>query len=226
MKALLLIGSPRKAKSVSETLSAYLLEQLEARGVATDKRYVHSALKSEGATEDLVGAVAAADLVILAAPLYVDSLPAPVIRLLEILARRLGDHERPAGQRFMALVNCGFPEAHHNDVALAIYRRFAREAGFAWVGGLGLGAGEAFKGRALAQSGGMARNVIAALDLAAEALVGGQPLPPEAGALMARPTIPAGIYRIMGGLGWWLQARPHGTQWKLSRKVWRSAEGR
>jgi len=55
---------------------------------------------------------------------------------------------------------------------------------------------------------------------ALERLAGGQPLPPEAQSLMARPTIPAGIYRIMGGLGWWLQARPHDTQWKLSRKVW------
>ena len=220
MRALLLVGSPRKANSVSQTLGAYLLDQLETRGVETEKLYVHPALKSVEKLDALVAAVAGADLVILAAPLYVDSLPAPVIELLETLAGRLDQYDRADGQQFLAISNCGFPEAHHNDLALAIYRQFARQAGFAWAGGMALGAGESLKGRPLAESGGMVRHVAAAFDLAALALAERKPVPQEAQDLIARPLIPGWLYRIVGNLGWRAQARQHGTQRKLRARVW------
>lgn len=41
----------------------------------------------------------------------------------------------------VGIVNSGFPEAFHNDTALAILRRFAAETGFQWAGGLALGGG-------------------------------------------------------------------------------------
>lgn len=221
MKALLLVGSPRKGRSASETLGGYLLEQLAARRVETDKAYVYSARKSEAELEAAVAAVAQADLVILAAPLYVDCLPAAVIEFLENLAQRLPDHERPPGQRLVAISNSGFPEAHQNDIALAIYRRFAQEAGVEWAGGLAMGAGEAIKGRPLTESGGMARNVVTALNQAAEALAKGDPVPPEAAALMAEQMMPGWIYRMMGNLGWHIQARKYGNFGKLRRQHWK-----
>lgn len=222
MNALLLVGSPRKSRSASETLGGYLLEQLADYHVATDKAYIYSARKSEEQLEALVTAVAQADLVILAAPLYVDCLPAAVIEFLEILARRLPDHDRAEGQRFVAISNCGFPEAHQNEIALEIYRRFALETGFDWAGGLAMGAGEAVKGRPLAEFGGMARNVIAALDQAAGALAQGEPVPPEAAARMAGQMMPGWIYRMMGNLGWHIQARKYGNLGKLRQKHWKA----
>lgn len=221
MNALLLVGSPRKGRSASKALGGYLLDQLAAYQVETDEAYVYSALKIEEQMQFLVATIAQADLVILAAPLYVDSLPAAVIRFLEILAQQLDDHPRPETQRLVAISNSGFPEAHQNDLALEIYRRFARETGFEWAGGLAMGAGEAIKGRPLVESGGMARNVMAALDQAAEALAAGQPVPPEARALMAEHMMPGWIYRLMGNLGWRLQARKYGNLGKLRRRHWR-----
>ena len=220
MKTLLLVGSPRKGRSASETLGGYLLSQLEARQMETDKAYIYTALTSDEELEATIAGVAQADLVILAAPLYVDCLPAAVIEFLEILARRLPERDRPAGQRIVAISNSGFPEAHQNDVALAIYRRFAQETGFDWAGGLAMGAGEAVKGRPLTESGGMARNVIAALDQAADALARGEPVPPEAAARMAEQMMPGWIYRMMGNLGWLIQARKYGNLGKLRRRYW------
>ena len=46
-------------------------------------------------------------------------------------------------------MNCGFAEAHHNDVALDIYRLFARDAGLHWAGGLAIGGGGMFAGKPL-----------------------------------------------------------------------------
>lgn len=220
MKALLLIGSPRKGKSASEALGAYLLDQLEAQGAETQKLYVYSALRSETRMDGLVAATAQADLVILTTPLYWDSLPGPVTELLEILHRRLRDHARPPEQRLVAISNCGFPEAEQNDIALRIYRCFARQAGFTWAGGLALGGGGPISGEPLTESAGMAHSAIAALDLAAEALVEGEPVPQEAVPLMAEPLIPARVYRAMGNLGWHLQALQHGTWGRLRRRAW------
>jgi len=222
MRALLLVGSPRMAKSTSDTLDGYLLDRLQAQGVETEKLYVHRSLKSAEELDALIESVAQCDLLVLAAPLYVDSLPAPVIRLLEILAQRLGEHSRIEGQRLLAISNCGFPEAQHNDTALAIYRRFAYEAGFAWAGGLALGAGEPVKNQSLAAGGGMVRNVVKALDMAAGALAREEMVPREAEDLMRQPLMPAGIYRMMGNLGWRLQARQHGVQRRLRERVWKA----
>jgi hypothetical protein len=221
MNALLLVGSPRKGRSASEALGGYLLEQLATHQVEIDKAYIYSARKSEEQLETLVTAVAQTDLVILAAPLYVDCLPAAVIEFLEILAQRLPEHDRLNSQRLVAISNSGFPEADQNDIALEIYRRFAQETGFDWAGGLAMGAGEAIKGRPLTESGGMARNVIAALDQAAEALAEEQAIPPQAAALMAEQMMPGWIYRTMGNLGWHLQARKYGNFGKLRQRHWK-----
>jgi multimeric flavodoxin WrbA len=220
MKALLLVGSPRKGKSASETLGAYLLGQLENNDIAVDKAYVYPAIKSEEKLEALVKTVATADVVIIAAPLYVDSLPAAVIKLLEVLSRDLGQYTRPDHQLLLAISNGGFPEASQNDIALAIYRRFAEETGFVWAGGMAVGGGEALKGRPLEASGGMARNVVAGLDMAAAALAEGNPVPQEAEELVSEPMMPSRIYRLMGNLGWWMQAGEYGTRRKLRTRVW------
>lgn len=220
MKALLLVGSPRKGKSASETLGAYLLGGLEAQGAGAHKLYIYPALRSEASLDALIAAVAEADLVIFSAPLYVDALPAAVTELLEILHRQLDEHQRPAEQRLVAISNCGFPEAEQNDIALRIYRSFAAHTGFTWAGGLAMGGGEMVKGRSLEESGGMARNVIAALDLAAAALAEQKSVPQEAVDLMAERLIPAWIYRAMGNVGWHVQALRKGTWHQLRARAW------
>jgi len=155
----------------------------------------------------LLQAVEGADLVILAFPLYVDSLPYLATEALERIAASRQAQPSPGPAAFLAIANCGFPEAAHNAAALTICRQFADAAGFAWAGGLALGEGGAIAGRPLAQAGGMVRNVVAALDLVAAAVAEGKPAPEEAVARMARPFIPARAYMLMGDLGWLMQAR-------------------
>lgn len=128
---------------------------------------VQKALRTSEGRDALVGAVAAADLVVLSFPLYVDSTPAAVIRAMELIARRRdGTRSTP----FVAVVNNGFLEASPDDIVLRICRLFARDAGLEWRGGLVLGGGPAINGLPLSEGGGVARNVRAALDQAAEAL--------------------------------------------------------
>lgn len=206
--ALVLIGSAKPAgASTSEALAAYLAQKLEASGVAVSAMHAARALRTQARTAELLAAVDRSDLFILAFPLYVDSLPYLATEALERIAAHRQAQPLPAPASFLAIANCGFPEAHHNATALAICEQFAAAAGFRWAGGLALGAGGAISGRPLAKAGGMVRNVVAALDLAAAALAEGEYVPAEAIARMARPFIPTRAYMLMGDLGWLMQAR-------------------
>jgi len=75
-----------------------------------------------------------------------------------------------------------------------------------------MGGGGMSAGRPLSEAGGMMRHQTHALDLAAEALAAGRPLPDEAVALMARLPIPAAAYRFAGDHGWRKLAKSHGAQ--------------
>ena len=214
--ALLLVGSAKPAgASTSEALGGYLLDRLAAHGYRTETAHVHRVLRSENRTAAFLEQVAGAGIFVLAAPLYVDGLPYLVVRALEIIAAQRPGQPAADAPWFLAIANCGFPEAHHNRTALAICHEFAAEAGFRWAGGLALGGGGALAGRPLAQAGGMVRHAIRALDLAAESLAAGQPLPEEAIAAMEQPMMPARLYTLVGGLGWRMQALRNGAFLRL-----------
>ena len=218
MKALVLIGSPKPGPSASLTLGTALAERLSSQGYSVETTRLAKALKTEEATWALLEQLDAAEIVALAAPLYADSLPAPAIKTFELCAerrRRAAPAEvagvaartfRARTQRFVALLNCGFPESEQCATALEICRLFARDAGFVWSGGLAFGMGGAIVGRPL-ERGPFARTAVPALDLAAAALVQGESIPPEAVAKAARNPMPLKLYLLMGNLGWRMQAR-------------------
>jgi len=218
-RAVLLVGSPRTRKSTSGSLGGYLLERLGAQGVQVETIYIHTSLRSPDRMEALFEAVDAADLLLLAFPLYVDSLPAPLIEALERIAARRAGSKPAHPQRLAAIANCGFPEARHNDAALAICATFAQQAGFGWVGSLALGAGEGIvHGAALNDLDGRAIPLKNSLEMAADALLMGQPIPQAAVDLMARPIIPGWLYRLAGIYGWREQAKRFGAHKMLKRQ--------
>src|SRR5579859_2880 len=221
-RALLLVGSPRTKKSTSASLGGYLTEQLAARGVESETLQIYTAFSSRERARAALAAVDAADLLVLAFPLYVDALPAPVVAALEtILAHRRDGAARPG--RLAAIANCGFPEAAHNATALAICAEFARQAGLHWLGGLALGGGEGLvHGAPLAELGGRGESIRQSLALAAGELAEGQPIPQSARDLLARGVIPNWLYRLMGGYGWRQQAGRYGMQHNLRRQPYLS----
>jgi len=221
-RALLLVGSPRTRKSTSASLGGYLTEQLAARGVETETLQIYTAFSSRERARAALAAVDAADLLVLAFPLYVDALPAPVVAALEaIVANRRAGAARPG--RLAAIANCGFPEAAHNATALAICAEFARQAGLGWLGGLALGGGEGLvHGAPLVELGGRGAAIRQSLDLAAAELAEGRPIPQSARDRLARSVIPSWLYRLMGGYGWRQQASRYGMQHNLRRQPYLS----
>ncbi len=209
---LLLVGSPKApGKSVSEALGVYVIEKMEESGWSSETIFIRTTLQSEEGRDDLVRAVNNTDLIVLSFPLYVDSLPAPVIRAMELIAECRFEENT----HFVAISNCGFPEAQHNNVAIAICRCFALASGLEWAGGLALGMGGAVYGQRLKDGGGMSRNIVKSLDLTADALVENKSVPDDAIRLMAKPLIPKRMYTTMGNLGWRRQAKRYGVRKKL-----------
>ena len=213
-KAVLLVGSPRTRKSTSASLGTYLFEQIKSRGVETEIIQIYTSINSPQKSQAMIDAVNNADLTVLAFPLYVDSLPAPVIAALEkISANRSGGNSK-----FAAVANCGFPEAHHNDAALAICAEFASQNGFEWLGSLALGGGEGLvHGTPLNEMSGPAIPIKKSLEIAAEALSNGQPIPQSARDLLAKPVIPNWLYKMFGGFGWKQSAKKYGVKDLSSR---------
>lgn len=224
-RAVLLVGSPRTKKSTSASLGGYLMEQLAGRGVETQTFQLYTTINSAERSRLLFDALDSADLAVLAFPIYVDSLPGPVIAALEkIKAQRAG---RSAALNFAAIANCGFPEASHCANALAVCERFAGQAGLGWAGSLALGAGEGLiHGAPLAELGGMVRPVKQALEIAAESLAAGQAVPRHAADLMARPFFPKWLYTLFAGFGWRQQATSYGAQRQLWQQPYAAADKR
>ncbi len=222
-RALLLVGSPRTRKSTSNSLGSYLFELLKAHNIQTETIYIHTTMYSAERTKAMLSAIDLADLVLLAFPLYVDSLPAPVMNALEhIASHRTSQSGNKPRQLFAAIANCGFPEPNHNATALAICENFARLTNFQWARSLALGAGEGMiHGMPLNELDGRVIPLKKALDLAAESLAQGMVIPSEAQALLAKPFIPGWLYRAMGVYGWRQQAKEYSMEKIIKRQPYK-----
>ncbi len=220
-RAVLLVGSPRTKKSTSASLGGYLFEQLAERCIQTETIQIYTSINSPARTSAMLAAIDSADLVVLAFPLYVDTLPAPVISALEKISEHRKSNRTPI--RFAAISNCGFPEAKHTETALATCAEFARQNGFSWMGSLALGGGQGLVGGTpLKDLDGRAISIKQALELSAAALADGQPIPQSARGLMSKPIIPNWLYKTVGGFGWKKAAKQYGVQKQLSAKPYQT----
>lgn len=217
-KALLVVGSPRGANSASEGIGGYLLSKLAEKGFETNTLRVYPMLKQAQEGKTLPAELYEAELLILAFPLYVDSLPAAVTKFLELLAEKRPLKE----QALVAVVNCGFPEAYHCNVAVEICGEFARETGIRFLGGLTLGGGEAVRGKSLEQMGFFTKNVRRSFDVSADLIAEGKEISDEAKRLMAKPLIPYWIYRLIAKIGFNSEAKKNGVKEHISDRPYLS----
>ena len=210
---LFLSGSPKKSSGTSDSFGSYMASRLAELGLSIEKEYIYKLIRSEEGQQKLLSKVNTADLIILAFPLYVDSLPAGIIYTLELIAdsRKTLNPSEKKEIGFTVLINCGFPEEAQNATALAICKIFAREVEFEWKGALSFGMGGVIGGKDLEKLGGMVRNITSGINIAAQALVDGKDIPEEAIELVAKPMMPRALYTKMGNLGWKREAKKFGA---------------
>lgn len=213
------MGSPRGERSNSNSLGSFLLKKMEEKGVETRTMTVKKVLQSQENVDEMLEVLDASDLVVFAFPLYFDSLPAMDIKLFD----RIAEHRSGSSDKkgFVAMVNCGYPEAHHTETALEICRQFASEANLDWMGGLGLGGGMIIGGRPLEEVGGVARNIMKALNMSASELCQGRAVPHESIERMALPLAPKWLFIRIGNKGWKKQAKESGIEGELNARPYR-----
>jgi hypothetical protein len=158
-----------------------------------------SAAAPERALKEAMEALKDSTALILVTPLYVDSLPAHLIALLEALVPVAAKTMAPEA-RLYCLVNCGFWEPAHNALALEQLRLFAKAAGLPWGQGLAFGGG----GAAAMAPGFLLKSVDRALQGLAGKILSGSSAPDY----HFRINIPRCLYRLAGNLQWrWLARR-------------------
>ncbi|MGD0643392.1 MAG: hypothetical protein ABSA75_00625 [Candidatus Bathyarchaeia archaeon] len=214
-QALLLWGSPRTSNSNSESLGNYLLGKLNIGGHKTEKVQVQASMRSKEIQAKMLEQFSASDLLVFSFPLYMDSLLAPVIAALELMAKQRKTSAFPKTQRLVTIIHNGLLEASQSSNALAICRRFAFETGIDWAGGLCLGGGEAIGGKPLENAGFLWRNARKALNLVAKDLLEGKAVSGQAVNLMAKPFAPAWLYVFLANRTWKKRAKAFGMQDKL-----------
>ena len=116
-RALLIVGSPKvKRPSTSSVLGEHLLECLKQHGWQAESLTLRAGLRKQPEQEEarLLAAVDAADLLVLAFPLYVDSLPFLVTKALDLISRHRLENRNRRAQSLVAIANNGFIDAHQN----------------------------------------------------------------------------------------------------------------
>jgi len=201
-RVVLLVGSPKGLNAGSSVrLGRAITAPLEEAGWHCDAFHLHAAIRAEDAMSDLLVSLDAASLVVLAAPLYVDSLPAPVIHAMHEIALHRAEVTDGRTPRFLSIINCGFVEPWQNEGAQQMLELFCGRAKFESIGALSLGA-----------AGAMNRNVRKALQLVVEALHDDVLIPNIVGELLSRRVIPQSLYILGGNVMWKRQAKRNGVR--------------
>lgn len=199
-RAVLWVGSAKPAgTSTSEALGTALLRRLEASG--WECRTLHAAKVTKlgrAGSPELVAAARTASVLIVASPVYIDCLPALVLKGLAEVVDGVHDGDAPA---VLPIVQCGFPEATHTRLAVELVACAASQAGIPWAGHLALGGGGFINGSEI-DSAPRYRRLRAALDRVAEALVAGHHVPPDLTTSLSAPFVNPTVYRWLGNMGW------------------------
>ena len=200
-RVILLVGSPKGLdESNSARVGQVVAGELEAMGWHCDTFRLATVVQDEGAMIELVKAVDLSDLVIVSTPLYVDSLPAPVIQALHQIVEARRDAQSVTVPRFFSIVNCGFVEPWQNQSAQHMLQQFCSEARLEWVGALSMGA-----------AGAMNRHIRRAFRLVVEALHEEIIIPEEVQQLTRYRIMPAWLYVFGGNVMWRKIAKQNGA---------------
>ena len=221
-RAVLWVGSARSpGTSTSEALGTALMRRLQVKG--WDCRTIRSSRVTKfdrAGSPELVEAAQTASVLIAASPVYIDCLPALVLRGLADLVEGVGKGEAAA---MLPIVQCGFPEATHTRLAVELLASAASQAGMPWAGHLAFGAGGVISGSDI-DSSQRFRSLQVALDRVADALTAGQPVPQDVTEELSGPLLSPTAYRLLGNVGWLRQASSEGTLRDLWQRPFEEGE--
>lgn len=134
MKISILNGSPKQKKSTSELLVNYALSQL---GNNNDVKIYN--IGKDILSENQYKVIAESEAILFVFPLYIDSIPSDLLRLLIRFEEKKLFHKNIM---IYCIINNGFYEGQQNSIAIEQMKNWCMSAGSTWGQAIGIGAGE------------------------------------------------------------------------------------
>jgi len=202
-KFVIINGSPKPKDSASSMIIEKIEEFLDIKPIV----YQGTRLILQENNSKEMSDILNSDVLLFVFPLYVDSLPAPIIKVLTMIENEINRNGK--NPIVYAITNCGFLEAEHNRFALDMIENFSTQVDMSWGYGLGIGGGGfiATQSENMAK-GGPANNIYKALNELSNAMKNKSSKKEN---VFVRPKMPLFIYKFMGNLGWYLMARKYGA---------------
>lgn len=215
MNILLVSGSPKKDSNPRKNSSASKTILLGLGQLLADRVEPYSIITHRNALDaDLAEKAAACEVLVLAFPLYVDGIPSHLLTVMEKLER---DAVISSSTRIYAIVNCGFYEGEHSELALEMTKHWCDRCGAVWGGGLGFGGGGGLDMMDSVPMGyGPKKSLGNELRRIADDIFGGSGV----GYRFTHVDFPAFLYKLGGQSGWVQRAKANGLKRKdLSKRL-------
>lgn len=136
MKIAFINGSPKVKDSASGCILTELKAFLENESNTISEYYFR---KSQLSTDE-IKQLTECDILVFAFPLYVDGIPSHLLNCLIQLETFFASIKEKEIIVY-SLVNCGFFEAHQNELAIEMMENWCTKAGLKWGQGIAIGAG-------------------------------------------------------------------------------------
>lgn len=206
MKIAFINGSPK----FKESASGYILEELKSL-LKDDSNIVSEYCfnKPQLSIEDMEQ-LKECNVLVFAFPLYVDGIPAHLLRCLVQLEEFFKGLSR-TDIIVYSLVNSGFYEAHQNGLALEMMENWCIKSGLKWGQGLGIGGGGMLLSIKNVQAGhGPRKNFDMALNELAGNILGSIPK----NNIFINPSFPRILYKLGAEMGWRHSIKENGLKRK------------
>jgi len=136
MKINMINGSQKKSESNSGMILERLNDLIKGKH---DVKIYNSGLKQF--TNEILEEIISGDVVVLAFPLFIYSVPSNTLRMLIELENMI-KQKQDKKLVIYTLINCGFYEGKQNSTAFEIIKNWCERSGVIFGGGIGQGAGE------------------------------------------------------------------------------------
>lgn len=168
MKISLINASPK----VNESTTLLILKYLKTR-LLPDTQTETYHINSKEPTHAIIAKIFDADAVVIALPLYMDSLPSHLLEPLLQMENHMKNNNTLIKPVVYTIVNGGFYEGKYSTIAIDMMKHWCKKAGLKWGQALGVGAGDMYGGLSILPIGkGPSANLGKALDKIAKTING------------------------------------------------------